>query len=234
MTRSEPIEQHCLYHIIGDVRTYPFERGEFTHIIHCAESGTQATENILKSGAKILMISSGAAYYPGTIYSDEKIESEKLCKKNGAIICRLFSFMGPYFPMNSKFAAGTFIRDALKSGVIFISGDEKYVRSYMHTEDMSEWIWKLLDYGEPGQTYDVGSREKTTIFRLAKEIAKQIEEKTGKSIAISMKRGDVQALAPKNYYPFMPEITNEFGLKVRYNLKQTISKTINWALENNI
>ncbi len=227
MARNKPKEHHDRF-IQADVRDYAFKKGEFSHIIHAAEVGPEATQRVVDSGACTLLISSGAAYYPGTPYANAKIASEKVVKDHGGTICRLFTFMGPYLPFDGSYAAGNFIRDALFTGTVRIKGDGKAVRSYMHTSDMSKCVWNVLRHGEPGETYDIGAKTGITMLGLAEEIARQAGHKTGRRIDVEVDCGQPSSLAPYTYLPLDPENCPDLSI----GLKLTISKTLDWAIEN--
>lgn len=215
--------------IKANVLDYKFKKGQFTHIIHCAEAGPRATENVLSSGARILYLSSGAASFPGTPYADQKLASEALIKKAGGVIARLFTFIGPHMPFDGRFAAGNFIRDAIKTGVIEIKGDGSAVRSYMHTDDMARWVWTMLDRGAAARTYNVGSDGPIAMWAFAQEIARQMTERTSKPCSFEIGHGKHESLGPQRYIPAILLAKNELGLKVDIPLKKAISKTIDWA-----
>lgn len=225
MARNKPKQDFGCQFIQSDVRDYKFKRHEFTHIIHGAEAGPEATENVLRSESNVFLLSSGAAQYPGTPYADLKIESERLVSEYGGVICRLFTFMGPHLPLDGTFAAGNFIRDSLLTGTIHIKGDGTAVRSYMHTEDMSKHVWDLLYSGVPSQVYDVGSDLPVNMLWLAEEIARQAGEKTGRIIEVEVDCGQTSALAPNHYVP-------STGVHCSIGIKEAISKTLDWAIES--
>jgi nucleoside-diphosphate-sugar epimerase len=229
MSRTKAWHSLCRNQIWADVRSYEFKKREFTHVIHAAEAGPRGSQNVVGSGAKVLLISSGAAYYPGTPYSDAKLASEKIVKDSGGIICRLFTFMGPHLPLSGNFAAGNFIRDAVTTGVIKIKGDGSALRSYMHTRDMSAWVWKILKNGKPGEAYDVGSNESISMLELATYVSEIVEKKTGKRVEIEVEGGNPASLAPHRYVPIKG---NDLGLKQTLGTRETISSTIDWVIES--
>ncbi len=171
------------------------------------------------------LISSGAAYHPGSAYADAKLHSERLVQQYGGIVLRLFTFMGPHFDFNGPFAAGNFIRDALLTGVIRIKGDGTAVRSYMHTDDMAKWVWHFVHTGVPAQIYDIGSDKPVNMISLAEEIARQAGQKTGRIIEVEVDCGNPHSFAPKKYLP-------ERGLECAIGLKDAISLTLDWAIES--
>ena len=136
--------------------------------------------------SRFLLTSSGAIYgsqpsdlqaipedWPGTLpldnpttaYGQGKRASEHLCAlyshhyRIDTIVARCFAFVGSYLPLDAHFAIGNFIRDALTSETIKVSGDGSPVRSYLDQKDLAHWLFTLLEYGSTGEAYNVGSDE---------------------------------------------------------------------------
>ena len=114
---------------------------------------------------------------PSSAYGEAKRCAELLTCARGercglrATVARCFAFVGPYLPLDSGFAVGNFIRDALTAREIVVRGDGSPRRSYMYASDMAAWLWTIGVAGEHGQAYNVGSDEAVTISQLASSIA---------------------------------------------------------------
>lgn len=110
---------------------------------------------------------------PITAYGQAKRAAEHLCGLYGAqhgletVIARCFAFVGQDLPLNAQFAIGNFIRDALTADAITVSGDGTPLRTYLDQSDLAHWLFTLLEYGYPGQAYNVGSDEVISIADLA-------------------------------------------------------------------
>lgn len=138
---------------------------------------------------------------------------------------RCFSFLGPYLPLDRHFAAGNFIRDALRSDEIVLHGDGSAVRSYMHPADLSVWLWTLLFHGAAGQSYNVGSDVAVTTWELAQMIAAQSPRKPAVSRLV-----EPGSHPPNRYVPATTRAQSELGLKVHIDLDQAIRRTLDWHL----
>jgi nucleoside-diphosphate-sugar epimerase len=85
-------------------------------------------------------------------------------------IGRCFAFMGPHLPLDTHFAFGNLMLDAMRGKTLRILGDGTPERSYMHAADMAINLWRLLLCGD-NQAHHVGSEESVSILQLAQAIA---------------------------------------------------------------
>ncbi len=208
------------------------------------------------SGAKrMLYVSSGAIYGrsrdaaipiaettataplitdPAIEYDEAKRMAEALCvlyqrEFNVPVsIARGFSFVGPHLPLDTHFAIGNFIRDALAGKSIRVSGDGSAVRSYLYAADLARWLWTILLDGKPAQAYNVGSGEAVSIAALATAVQQAIDPKLSVEIL-----GKPVAGAPLNYQ--VPDITRaeaELGLRPTVSLAESIRRTAEWHRSN--
>ena len=253
--------------IEGDVRTFRFPKGKFSHIIHAATessaqpkdidplekftSNVEGTRKVLdfavKSGAgKFLFTSSGAVYGkqpseithipetyvgapettdPNTAYGQSKRASEFLCTAATtatfqAKIARCFAFAGPYLPLNSNYAIGNFIRDAMQGNPIFIQGDGTPYRSYLYSADLAIWLWTILFKGKPAHPYNVGSDADLAIAQLAREVVENIAPQ----LHIEIARRPATNQPAQRYVPSIQRARNELGLDVKIELTEAIQR----------
>ncbi len=138
-------------------------------------------------------------------------------------IARCFSFLGPYLPLNIHYAAGNFLKDALKGGPIVVKGTGNDVRSYLYPADLIVWLITILIKGEKNSVYNVGSDQKVTIKELAELIKKKAKVK---EIKLEKRKIIKGATALSFYVPSIEKAKKELGLKVFTPLEKAIEKTL--------
>lgn len=201
---------------------------------------------------KFLFISSGAVYGkqpqamthipetylggpdtmdPGSDYGEGKRSAELLCaishKREPELetkIARCFAFVGPDMPLNSHFAIGNFIRDAISGGPVLVRGDGTPCRSYLYASDLAIWLWTMLFRGLPCRPYNVGSGDSRSILETANAVAGQANPPLAVTVAQAPAGG-----APQRYVPDISRAEAELGLTVKVGLNDAISRTMSFA-----
>ena len=139
-------------------------------------------------------------------------------------IARCFSFLGPYLPLNGRFASGDFIGDALSGNPVAVKGNGKPVRSYLYAADLAIWLWTILFKGESGRPYNVGSEIPTTILELAEKIASESDPQ----LPVHRSEKSLAGVASERYLPDTTRAQTELGLSQFIDLGPAIRKTLNW------
>ena len=163
-------------------------------------------------------------------YGQSKRASEFLCnaysQKFGfhVSIARCFAFVGPRLPLDSNYAIGNFIRDAMKGVPIEISGDGTPYRSYLYAADLAVWLWTILLRGKSCYPYNVGSESDLSIVDLARMVANSIAP--GLSIKIARQHGSDEPI--ERYVPLTYRAKSELGLQELIKLPDAIQRTMKW------
>jgi dTDP-glucose 4,6-dehydratase len=200
---------------------------------------------------KFLLTSSGAVYgrqpctlshipedYPGapdaltpaSAYGEAKRASELMCAlyaQQTSIefkIARCFAFAGPCLPLESNFAIGNFIRDALRGRDIQIAGDGTPLRSYLYAADLAVWLWTILFSAPPLHAFNVGSEEAISIADLAHLIAKILNPQLRVHIAQLPAEGS----SPLCYVPSTQRAQQQLHLRQTVSLPDSIRRTAAW------
>lgn len=203
---------------------------------------------------RVLFLSSGAVYgygdqpasldgipedFPGacstterrSVYGQAKRLAEQLVTifhvEHGlkTVIARLFALVGPGMPLNTHFAIGNFIRDAILGRPIIVSGNGTPVRSYLYAGDLAAWLLRLLIGGRSGDVYNVGSDQVYTLADLAAHVAAVVPGAHGYLI----KGGSRPNAFRSRYVPAIDRARSELGLDVWTSLTESIRRTGRWA-----
>ncbi len=190
---------------------------------------------------RLLLTSSGAVYGPqptsvshlseeqpfapsGNAYTLGKRAAEALCLNSGldCTIARGFAFLGPHLPLNAHFAAGNFLRDALRGQPIEIAGDGTPLRSYLYAADLAIWLWTMLLKGSSGRVYNVGSEQAVSIRELAERVAAAVDPDLPVQVA------QPPGALPSQYVPSTLRARSELGLDAWISLDEGIRRTAAW------
>lgn len=159
-------------------------------------------------------------------YSTGKRSAEHLCTlyrdRYGIdfVIARCFAFVGRDLPTDAHFAIGNFIRDAFCKENITVNGDGSPIRSYMDQLDLAIWLNRLLECGEPGEVYNVGSDIPISIYDLAYLVRDSLAP--SKSVHV---QGNLKLNGQRNrYIPSIDKATNSLGLRLNISLAESLRK----------
>ncbi len=140
------------------------------------------------------------------------------------IIARIFALLGPGIPLNGPFAAGNFIRDALAQVPILIQSDGRTIRSYLYMADLCVWLFRLLESGQSGEAYNVGSESSLSILDLANQIAKNADSVSSIEVLLP---GNASSL-PARYVPNTSKARQSLQLSEYTSLQSALLKSLEW------
>jgi dTDP-glucose 4,6-dehydratase len=166
---------------------------------------------------------------PGNTYAEAKRAAEMLCaiasKKHNLNVAtaRIFAVLGPLLPLDTHFAAGNFIRDALAGRRITVQGAGTAVRSYLYAADLAAWLWRILLAAPARATYNVGSEHAVSIADLARRTADLLGE-AGHEV---LGRPD-PGWNPGRYVPSTAAIRRDLGVFESVSLDEAIRRTAIW------
>lgn len=182
---------------------------------------------------KILFTSSGAVYGPRitpareddacepvTAYGKGKLAVERMFIDAGfdVKIARCFAFTGQHLSRGIHFAIGNFIQNCLDGKTIVINGDGTPLRSYLYADDLVEWLFAILQRGESGRPYNVGSDHAVSI----RELAETVRDAMGSKSEIVVKGTPKVGEEPSVYVPSIERARSELGLEVKVSLEDAI------------
>jgi len=234
--------------------TTPDNRSHVSNPIETVSTITKGTDNLIDSAFKLpnlkkfLYLSSGQVYGKSvsknelitesdfgpldcnkitSIYPEAKRLAEATCcayasqYKLPIVIARPFSFIGPYQSLSKPWAINNFINDALNNKTIRIIGNGEPLRSYMYPADLVVWLLKILVDGKRNTAYNVGSPLAISL----KDAAKQIIQIAQTNVNIDIKFNNNDA---SHYVPDVKLCEKDLGLKINYNVEDTLRRSIAW------
>lgn len=160
---------------------------------------------------------------------EAKRQAELLCEGHPrdrglhSVIARCFTFAGPALPLDSKFAFGNFLADALAGRTVVVKGDGTSIRSYFYAADLAVWLWTLLLRGAAGRRYNVGSEQPISIRSLAETIADEVGDGRVEILGHAATRG-----APDRYVPSTARARRELGLREHFSLPEVVRRAAAW------
>ncbi len=146
--------------------------------------------------------------------------AERLLVESGLDVklARCFSFTGKYLDRKIYYAIGNFIQNCLDGKPIIINGDGTPLRSYLYADDLVEWLFAILERGETGRPYNVGSDYAVSI----RELAETVRSTLGSNGEIIVKGKSEPDAKPSVYVPDISRAQGELDLKVSVALEQAI------------
>jgi nucleoside-diphosphate-sugar epimerase len=142
-------------------------------------------------------------------------------------IARCFSFCGPGMPLNLHYALGDFIRQAMHSDKIIISGNAKTTRSYLHLADMAHSVLSLLNQTtliKDQKIVNIGSDRALTLQEVAQIVANEINTKAQiktNDIKLKNKSGNSNSF----YVPNIKKISKIIGPSTMISIETAIKQT---------
>ncbi len=217
-------------------------------------AGTERTLNFaFHTGAsKLLLTSSGAVYgtqtiplmpethtgapdplLPSSVYGEGKRASELMCSLSASEkfeikIARCYAFLGPHLPLDTHFAAGNFLRDALAGRPIHIASDGLAVRSYLYASDLTIALWTMLFRAPSLRAFNIGSEHAVTIRELAELTAVTVPLENDKQTTVTVAGTPDPNRPPHRYVPSTERARQELGLTQTVTLEQALIKTAAW------
>lgn len=216
--------------------------------------GTQRLIDLaVRGGVKSLLLTTSGAVYghsdrlvgqrfvegPGSVadyaseknvYGEAKRMVETMASVSGghfgfnALIARCFAFVGPYLALDSNYAIGNFMRDAMAGRPIVVSGDGTPLRSYLYGADLVIWLMTIMARGVSGRPYNVGGEAAVSIG----ELAHLVNRVAGGRSAVEIRGVPVPGAVPHAYLPDTARARSELGLDPWIGLDDAVSRTIAW------
>jgi dTDP-glucose 4,6-dehydratase len=120
------------------------------------------------------------------------------------------------------------IFSALTGQKLPLQGGGKSIRSFIHIDDVSEALLKIIKNGTPGESYHISTNELITIYDLVAMVASKLDVKLADLIeAVPERPGKDFA-----YQLDSQKIRIELGWEDQISLSDGIDRTIKWVQNN--
>lgn len=180
-----------------------------------------------------------SAYQPNSPYSASKACSDHLArvfyKTHGlpVTISNCSNNYGPYqFPEK---LVPLMILNILDKKVLPLYGDGKNVRDWLYVEDHCSAIWKILNQGKIGETYNIGGENEWENIRLVHFLCEKIGQLKGKEKDYYQKLITFVKDRPghdRRYAINCDKIKQELGWKQEVDIEGGLEMTIKWYMNH--
>lgn len=199
----------------------------FLHMSSGAVYGTQppGVDRLAESAPVVARVPDAAT--PAELFGAAKARAEQAAFATAgveAVAVRGFGLVGPRLPLDSRYAVGNFLADALAGRDIAIHGDGTPVRSWMHAADLVAWSWVMLTAGRAGAAYNAGSEEAMPIA----EAASRIAARATPPVAVRCREQPAGGATTSRFVPDTSLARREFGLPMPIAFDDAVDRTLEW------
>jgi len=180
------------------------------------------------------------SYSPNSPYAASKASSDHLVRaynhtyKLPVTLTNCSNNYGPYqFPEK---LIPLMILNALEGKPLPIYGDGMQIRDWLYVEDHCEAIWKVLQDGRDGESYNVGGNNQPPNIEIVDAICALLDEFRPDSAYRPHKQLKKYVTDrpghDRRYAMNISKIERELGWRPKYDLQHGLRKTVEWYLAN--
>jgi dTDP-glucose 4,6-dehydratase len=203
-----------------------------------------STDEVYGSLGPFGLFTETTAYDPSSPYSASKAASDHLVKAWGrtyglpVLVSNCSNNYGPY--QNPEKLIPLMILNALAGKPLPIYGHGGNVRDWLYVDDHAKALTRILLFGKPGETYNVGGNNERTNLEVVMDICDILDELAPPGFPMENFRSYEQLIT---YVPDRPghdlryaidasKLERELGWKAEENAITGLEKTVRWYLEN--
>jgi len=117
-------------------------------------------------------------------------------------------------------------------------GDGQQIRDWLYVEDHCEAIWRVIEEGQPGETYNIGGNNQPANLTVVQTLCEILDELEPNSAYIPH-NSLIQYVADRpghdrRYAMDISKIRNEIGWKPRQSIESGLMMTVKWYLDHPI
>jgi len=179
-------------------------------------------------------------YSPRSPYAASKASSDHLVRSYAhsydlpVTISNCSNNYGPYqFPEK---LIPLMIMNAQHGKALPIYGDGQQIRDWLYVEDHCDAIWRIIEEGNIGESYNIGGGNQPTNLEVVETICDILDEIDPRSDGASydqlIKFVEDRPGHDRRYAMNIDKINRELGWKPKHNLKQGLLSTVQWYLDH--
>ena len=198
-----------------------------------------STDEVYGSLGATGLFSETTPYAPNSPYSASKASSDFLVRAYHntyglpTVITNCSNNYGPFqFPEK---LIPVVIQSVLGRKKIPVYGDGQNVRDWLYVRDHVDALWRVLQYGKPGETYNIGGHNEWSNINLVQLICDIIDESSPQVGGNSRQLINHVADRPghdRRYAIDATKIQRELGWIPAHKFEQGIRETIRWYLDH--
>ena len=179
------------------------------------------------------------AYQPNSPYSASKASSDHLVKsyfKTYGLLITISNCSNNYGPYQfPEKLIPLMILNILEEKPLPVYGDGKNIRDWLYVEDHCLAIWKIINYGRIGETYNIGGENEWENIRLVNFLCEKIAKIKGENKDYYKKLITFVKDRPghdRRYAINCDKIKRELGWKQKFDFEEGLDMTIKWYIDN--
>jgi dTDP-glucose 4,6-dehydratase len=208
----------------------PVTRGLFQHV---------STDEVYGSLGDSGLFTEETRYDPSSPYSASKAASDHLVRayhRTFGLPVKLTNCSNNYGPRQfPEKLIPLMILNALEGKPLPIYGAGRNVRDWLYVEDHCEAIWKVIEHGRVGETYNIGGNSEKANIDVVRAICQVLAEETGRT---AKEFEGLMTFVPDRpghdlrYAIDTTRIRIELGWEPKENFASGLRKTVRWYLDN--
>ncbi len=198
-----------------------------------------STDEVYGSLGKEGLFAESTSYDPSSPYSASKASSDHLVRSYGRTYGLRFKITscsnnyGPYqFPEK---LIPLMILHAMERKPLPVYGEGLNVRDWLYVEDHCEAIWKVIQTGRVGETYNIGGGSERTNLEVVRKVCHIVAEETHCLLADLETLITFVADRPGHdlrYAIDASKVQRECGWEPRETFDSGLRRTVRWYLDN--
>lgn len=174
--------------------------------------------------------SEDSPFKPNSPYSASKAGGDLLCRawaityKTPVIVTHFCNFIGPW-QHPEKFIP-LFITNLLDNQKAPLYGNGRNEREWIYTADVCRALDLLIEKGEPGEVYNIGSGQLKENWEVATQIAQHLKKDSSYIVKVEDRPGH-----DLRYCVDWSKI-KKLGFEPKYTFEKALKETIEWYKEN--